>query len=691
MQFREHQRQARHQTLHLIAWFAVLLVGLTLAVNLLLAGLFKLVLPFSNGFPALFFETNTAVVLLFVIGGTLVETHRLRDGGGPRVARWLGGTPVTDDSQLAERRLLNVIDEMATASGQPLPQVFVLRREDAINAFVAGWAREDLVICVTQGALDRLTRAELQGLVAHEFGHIKHEDLNLMMRLLAMVWGLALVHGYGRAMMSPNSDGRVHPGAWLVGCVFAGVGWLGWMAGRMLQSAVSRQREFLADASAIQFTRTRDGLGNVLRKLWHDEQTLASRMRAPAADMIASLLLHEPRHRYFSSHPPLQERIERICGAVLAPLPAPLVRDQSPERPRPPMLQDLAEHGALAAQAPAAMPPASRRDKASAGRPARRAPRRIEEIPLSSLPPSYLDSQPPDSRPAMPSGFPPDIASTPQDPLRRAELHGRQRFEADREALSRLLGFVGPTERRLIVLALMMDRCNAQERRLWKEMAAGMSHADMILECVAHLLPTRRLPEFERLTTSIAQEPIEQRRAMVEGARALLKVDGRVSPQERLWWLALRHRMASPHARPTMMRPISGQGQRLDELEIDQRSHVGAMTAYLARFVPLQASDDGQNPTGQAWYKAVMQRCGTAVSTPMAKSPDADELVHALSGIQELSWVVRPILLRAWVEEAINHSPTGMLTDDTADALRLSAMLIDAPMPPMLASHYPKG
>jgi hypothetical protein len=355
------------------------------------------------------------------------------------------------------------------------------------------------------------------------------------------------------------------------------------------------------------------------------------------------------------------------------------------------VLQDLAEHGALAAQAPGAAPRTAMRDKADTGRTARRAPRRMEEIPLSSLLPSDFDSHSLDSRPSIPSGFPPDMARSPQDPLRRAELHGRQRFEADREALSRLLGFVGPTERRLIVLALMMNPGNAQERRLWHDMAAGLSHAEVILESVAQLLPTRRLPEFERLTASIAQEPIEQRRALVEGARALLKVDGRVTPQERLWWLALRHRMASPHARPTMMRPITGQGQKLDELEIDQRSHVGAMTSYLARFVPVHAMADGQNPTGQAWYKAVMQRCGTPVSTPMAKAPDADELVHALSGIQELSWVVRPTLLRAWVEEAINHSPTGMLTDDTADALRLTAMLIDAPLPPMLASHYPKG
>ncbi|WP_205925391.1 M48 family metalloprotease, partial [Enterobacter hormaechei] len=106
---------------------------------------------------------------------------------------------------------------------------------------------------MTRGALERLDRSELQGLVAHEFGHIRSADLPLFMRLLALVWGLSLVHGFGRSLMEPGDDQRHSPLAWVVGAVLAAIGWLGWLAGRALQAAVSRQREFHADASAVQF------------------------------------------------------------------------------------------------------------------------------------------------------------------------------------------------------------------------------------------------------------------------------------------------------------------------------------------------------------------------------------------------------------------------------------------------------
>jgi Zn-dependent protease with chaperone function len=137
MQFRQHQRLAHGRTAQLLIWFALLLAALIICINLVLGVAYKLLMPFSMGFPALFFETNTGVVLLFVLGGCLVELQRLRSGGGPRVAHWLGGKEVIDPDDATERRLLNVVDEMALASGQGIPRVFVLPREDAINAFVA--------------------------------------------------------------------------------------------------------------------------------------------------------------------------------------------------------------------------------------------------------------------------------------------------------------------------------------------------------------------------------------------------------------------------------------------------------------------------------------------------------------------------------------------------------------------------
>lgn len=645
MRFRQHQGAAQTRTIQLMLWFGVLVVALTLAINLLLALLYKVMVPAGFGFPNLFFETNTAVVMLFVVGGAIVETQRLRAGGGARVAHWLGGTEITDPDDPLERRLLNVVDEMAIASAQPVPRVFVMRREDAINGFVAGWGADDLALTVTRGALERLNRAELQGLVAHEFGHIKEDDLPLSMRMLALVWGLSLIHGYGQTLMRPNQDGQVNPLAWLVGLVLTAAGWMGWLAGRILQAAISRQREFLADASAIQFTRTRDGLGNVLRKIWHDQQLLAGRMQHPAADMVAAMLLHEPGQSHLlACHPRLSERIRRVCGTVLPPLPARLLREpvSEPRRSRTPALPE----GALAAVT-------------------------HEGSPLADA-----------TSPGLHSGV--------QHDLIQAHSEGwSARLQADRDSLARLQRLQGPTEQRLLLLALMLDPANDAECRWWEVRCKELTHGARILEDVQALLPQHRMPEFERVTTQLATAAVELRRQVVHDARHLLRADGRISPRDRLWWLALRHRLSGQPGAPPLMLPVIQHHADITDLPETERAHVAALSAYLARFIPMPERADGVHPASHVWYDQVMQRCGedTAASF-MPTPPDADGLVHALSAVQELSWVLRAILVKAWVEEAFNHSPQGVLSDDSADALRMCACLLDTPLPPILEAHY---
>lgn len=665
MRFRQHQAAARDETSRLFGWFALLLLALVLAVNLLMALAYKLFLPFTQGYPALFFETNTLLIVLFVLGGCWVETHRLREGGGVRVAHWMGGREVTDGDNALERRLLNVVDEMALASGQSPPRVFVLPREDAINAFVAGWDDADRALAVTRGALERLTRSELQGLVAHEFGHIKEGDLPLSMRTIALVWGLSLIHGYGQALMAADDQGRVHPLPWLMGLVFTTVGWLGWLAGRVLQAAVSRQREHLADACAIQFTRTRDGLGNVLRKIWHDQQALAGRMHNPATAMIAAMLLHEPEGvHWLATHPKLSERIRRICGTVLPPIPAPLLREVPREAARAPRRPGSAPAGVMQA-ADGTVPGASveSTDPASTAR----------------------------ASAALPSGQQPGEARSHLDPVQAASMGAAALSHAQREAQQRLQRRQGPLEIRLVLLALMMDPTNVRERKLWMQLAEPLQHASRILEDVAQLHPTMRLPEFERVTEVIRQLDLAQRRDVVVLARDLLRADGRVSPRDRLWWLTLRHRLGMKTPRQPFARPVTGQGQGLLELDKTSRQQVGALTAYLARFVPHDEGSDGQLAAASlAWYAGVMARCGQAPESSRQPPPvpDTDSLMNALAAVQELSWMMRPLLLKAWVEEAFNHSPKGVLDHRTADALRLMADLVDSPLPAMLAAHY---
>ncbi|MDB5742072.1 MAG: peptidase Ste24p [Polaromonas sp.] len=324
MRFFEAQEKARSQTLRLLVLFALAVLGLVLAVNAALALTWCIVLPGFVGYPAYFFTVNTGVTLLLVLGGWWLETSVLH--GGEALARQAGAREAWPASREAEQRLCNIVGELAIAARLTPPQAMVLPREDGINAFAAGWDEDDAIVAVTQGALDRLNRDELQGLLAHEFSHLREGDTRLNMRLAGMVYGLEMVFNLGRSMCEANDDGRRSLLA-LPGFAIMTTGSLGWLAGRALKAAVSRQREFLADARAIQFTRSKDGLGGVLRKV-AGEAEKAGRARSlhPAVQHMLLVGAATPS-RWFASHPPLAERIRRIYGRPMAVLRPPLPDD----------------------------------------------------------------------------------------------------------------------------------------------------------------------------------------------------------------------------------------------------------------------------------------------------------------------------------------------------------------------------
>lgn len=325
MRFFEQQEMARAQTLRLLVLFGLTVFALVLAVNAALALSWRALTPGFGGYPAYFFTVNTAVTLLFVLGGWLLETSTLQ-GGGPALARQAGAREAWPSSREAERRLCNIVSELAIAASMKPPQVMVLPREESINAFAAGWDDGDAVVAVTQGALDSLSRDELQGLLAHEFSHLREGDTRLNMRLAGMVFGLEMVFNLGRSMCEADDDGRRSLLA-LPGLAILASGSLGWLAGRALKAAVSRQREFLADARAVQFTRSKDGLGGVLRKVAGEQagrHARAGGMQRSLHPAVNHMLLVSgaSRERWFASHPPLAERIRRIYGRPMAALSA---------------------------------------------------------------------------------------------------------------------------------------------------------------------------------------------------------------------------------------------------------------------------------------------------------------------------------------------------------------------------------
>ena len=228
-------------------------------------------------------------------------------------------------TDLDERKILNVVEEMAIASGTPVPPVYLMENEEGINAFAAGFTPGDAVIGVTRGCIRTLTRDELQGVIAHEFSHILNGDMRLNIRLIGVLYGILLISMTGWLIFRSTAyntgfntrrddDDRRGGNPWpLVGLALYILGYVGVLFGNLIKAAVSRQREFLADASAVQFTRNPDGIAGALKKIGALSE--GSKIQAPEAQETSHLFFGEATGHIFgfmATHPPLAERIRRI-------------------------------------------------------------------------------------------------------------------------------------------------------------------------------------------------------------------------------------------------------------------------------------------------------------------------------------------------------------------------------------------
>ncbi len=324
MQFFEHQDQARGRTTLLIVLFgfAVLVLGLAAAGATHFALSYRRAPDEPLGTYHLQFVACAAIATWGVILlGSAYKMISLQ-GGGARVAEAMGGSLVANNGQsdLGLRRALNVVEEMAIAAGLPVPPLYILNHETGINAFAAGWSIDDAVIGVTRGAIDQLSRDQLQGVIAHEFSHILNRDCALNMRLLGILHGIVVISTIGRVVMSMSSGSRhsstrreggtfqifiVGAGIWLFGSV-------GVLIARLIQASVSQQREYLADASAVQFTRNPAGLAGALARIGSQSSALSSPYASESSHMLISSPSTSGFSSMLSSHPPLFERIKRV-------------------------------------------------------------------------------------------------------------------------------------------------------------------------------------------------------------------------------------------------------------------------------------------------------------------------------------------------------------------------------------------
>ncbi len=336
MDFFARQESARRRTWWLVVLFFTALAGIIATAYLAVMAIAGAALTDTDTITGLttaaaaprwdpgLFAAVSSVISLVVFGGTSYKLAQLRQGGTV-VADMLGGRRINPaTTQFHERRLLNVVEEMALASGVPVPPVYVMPGQMGINAFAAGYSINDAVVGITEGAMRGLKREELQGVVGHEFSHILNGDMRLNIRLIGILHGLLVLAIVGRLLVrfsgSSRSSGGKKGGAGLLfvalGLALIIIGYAGYFFGGLIKRAVSRQREYLADASAVQFTRSPSGLASALKKI--GGLAKGGQIANPRAEELSHMFFADGVKRFFGSgslfatHPPLAKRIKAI-------------------------------------------------------------------------------------------------------------------------------------------------------------------------------------------------------------------------------------------------------------------------------------------------------------------------------------------------------------------------------------------
>jgi Zn-dependent protease with chaperone function len=648
MDFFSHQAAARTRTSMLVFMYAIAVVLIVAAVYAAYVGILvaygaqqgRPAASAEYWFPDAFLGVSL-VVLSIVALGTLWKTAQLR-GGGRAVAESLGGrlvVPQTEDA--AERRLINVVEEMSIASGLPVPPVYVMDGESSINAFAAGFTPSDAVIGVTRGCMVQLTRAELQGVIAHEFSHVFNGDMRLNIRLMGVLHGiLALaVIGYwtmrlagpGSRVRSSNRKGGGGAAAVAIfGFVVMLVGYIGVFFGKLIKSAVSRQREFLADASAVQFTRQPEGLGGALKKI--GGLAHGSRLAAPNAEEASHLFfangLSASFMSLFSTHPPLAERVRRIepsfageFAAYASAHPSELVEPRAPV----PTARPLAAAMRAGASARFAIDPAA--VASSVGRPG------PEHLAFAA---------------GMIASFPPALRAAVSDP-----------FGA-----------------RAAIYALLLDErpdVRAKQIHILEALAdpAARAEALKLADAAAALSPAARLPLASLAMPALKAMSSAQHRAFSECVTALIGADNRVDLHE----FALG-RMIERHALAAYGQPRQA-GVKYHALQA-LADPVGVLLSALAHLGSPQADQ------AAAAYARGMAAAGIGRVPPVVDAAHAsvNEVGRALSVLEDASPAIKRRLLAGCIAAV---DADGTVTVGEAELLRAVADSLDVPVPPFIA------
>lgn len=637
MNFFEHQHRARRQSRWLIVLFVIAVMAIIVAIDAVV--LFTLGVTSASESGELLSANQlarsnaallvgAAVVTAAVIGiASLVRTAGLRSGGG-QVAVELGGTQIEADSRdPLRRRLNNVVEEIALAAGVPKPEVYVLEKELGINAFAAGYTAADAAIAVTRGALDTLSRDELQGVIAHEFSHILNGDMRVNIRLMGALFGILVLALIGRKVLQYAhlaGRGSRDKGAIAILAISAALmmlGYIGLFFGRWIKAAVSRQREYLADASAVQFTRNPLGIGGALKKIavYQGGSTLAA-----DTEEISHMLFGQGRKAFlFSTHPPIEDRIARVDPsfqqAELDELRKKLIREESRQR------ELEAEREARATE------------PARSGTPFD-VDRMIEGIGNPEWERMLMAA-------ALAASLPPMVAQS----ARSAEWAPEVLFYALLDADSSI------REKQLLVIAQNMGSDSEQQ-------------VSALLQASGEVSPVQRLPLVEIAFPALKRRPKETIEKVLQTVQVMIEVDGRIEVFEYLLSRLVSQYLwesANPHrAAPVGNRSIGGGLQAVTEtLSIVARhgheSDAGAEAAFEAGMRSLDI--EAEMPVMQGWTTTLDRSLRQLDSL---KPNEKERFVRALSAV-------------------VTHD--GTLAVEELELMRVICDLIHVPLPMLSA------
>ncbi|MBI5137814.1 MAG: M48 family metalloprotease [Nitrospirae bacterium] len=643
MDFFEAQEHARRSTRRLVLFFALAVLGLVVAANLLVLAANQALSAYPRATPlADAFDWRAALMvsggmLAVILLGSLYKISLLK-GGGAAVAQSLGGRPVhpdTDDPDL--KRLLNVVTEMAIAAGTPVPTVYLLPREGGINAFAAGHTPYDAVIGVTLGAVRELDRDPMQGVIAHEFSHILNGDMRLNLRLVGVVHGIMLLGYIGESLLrGMRFSGGRRGGAGAAAMIGLGLmvaGYAGTFFGNLIKAAVSRQREFLADASAVQFTRNPGGIAGALRRI--GGLAAGSRVNSPAAPELSHAFFGAGVPVWFgallATHPPLDERIRRIDPAWDGRF------DDHPARPLFPKGYAAGERELGEAIAAGQVPGLA----AAPSRPDRRI-KALDAIDRIGHPTQAHLTQ---ARELL-TAIPPAVRAAATEPY------------SARAALYALAGHPDPAVR-----ARQWDMVRQAEGDDLARLAAALNGE------TAAMPATLRLPVIELALGAVRTLSAAQHRRLRDTVAAVTRVDAKLS----LFEWTLNRLLALNLTEDGVEGPPPG----APALPIHRAKDACAVVLSVAAY-----ADGDRGEAARTDFDAALrylQLPGVALLAPEAVSLPRFEA--ALDQLLRLNPLHKRRLLRA-VAACINAD--GTVTAEEAELLRAIADSLDCPMPPPL-------